>query len=165
MIDTDAGAEYLTKHDGDQRITDMLQNVKELIHKISNCPDFTDKDFMAQSGIALRYKLVGFEDEAANMEKYFRKALQRRMELISYIENLKGEDVWRDVQIIFTRNLPTDLADLTNIVNGLRGLVSKETLLGLLPFVRDVDEELEKVNAENESELDIYDEYDEENRF
>lgn len=157
MLDPDADASYLTKNISDTQISNMLENVNQQIHKIAASPDFSDEKFMAQSGIAMRYKLVGFENNASNIETHMRKALQRRIELISSIINLvDGESLWREVTIRFTRNLPTDLSDTVNIVNSLRGLVSDETLLGLLPFVDDVDKELEKIKKQKEEDMELY---------
>ena len=159
MMDADADASYLTKSIGDTQIQNMLQNVNDQIHKISASPDFNDDKFMAQSGIAMRYKLVGFENAASAIESNMRKALQRRLELISAIIGLKEggeEELWREAQITFTRNLPSDLTQTVQIVNQLRGIVSQETLLRLLPFVQDVDEEMERVKAEKEESLELY---------
>lgn len=159
MMDSDADANYLTKSIGDTQIQNMLQNVNDQIHKISASPDFNDDKFMAQSGIAMRYKLVGFENRASAIESNMKKALQRRLELISAILGLIGsteEELWREAQITFTRNLPSDLTQTVQIVNQLRGIVSQETLLTLLPFVQDVDEEMKRVREEKEESMELY---------
>jgi SPP1 family phage portal protein len=158
MMDPDADAFYLTKSIGDTQIQNMLQNVNDQIHKISASPDFNDDKFMAQSGIAMRYKLVGFENAASAIESNMKKALQRRLELISAIIGVTEgeEELWREAQITFTRNLPSDLTQTVQIVNQLRGIVSQETLLTLLPFVQDVGEEMERVKAEKEESMELY---------
>ena len=85
------------------------------------------------------------------------KALQRRIELLCSILTLtNGEDVWRDIQIIFTRNLPIDYQDLTSMVNQLRGLVSQKTLVSQIPFITDVDAEMELVEEENAANASLY---------
>ena len=158
MMDADADAQYLTKSIGDTQIQNMLQNVNDQIHKISASPDFNDDKFMAQSGIAMRYKLVGFENAASAIESNMKKALQRRLELIAAIIGITTgeEELWREAQITFTRNLPNDLTQTVQIVNQLRGIVSQETLLTLLPFVQDVDEEMKRVRAEKEESMELY---------
>lgn len=161
MMDVDCSAEYLTKQINDQQVQNLMVNIKDNIHKISNCPDFTDEKFMAQSGVAIRYKLVGLENAASNIESNMRKALQRRIELISAILSLTDtERLWREVDIKFTRNLPTDLSDTVQLVNSLRGLVSDRTLLSLLPFISDVDAELEAIKKEKEENMELFDFHD-----
>lgn len=157
LLDPDADASYLTKNINDSQIMNLITNLKENIHKIANCPDFTDPNFMSQSGIAIRYKLVGMETTAASIEEAMHLVLQRRIELITQILSLTGtDDIWRDVNITFTRNLPVDLENIVTIVNNLRGLVSDETLLSLIPFVTDVKTELEKVKAQKSSNIDLF---------
>lgn len=157
LLDPDADASYLTKNINDSQIMNLITNLKENIHKIANCPDFTDPNFMSQSGIAIRYKLVGMETTAASIEEAMHLVLQRRIELITQILSLtETDDAWRDVNITFTRNLPVDLENIVAIVNNLRGLVSDETLLGLIPFVSDVKEELKKVKKQKESNIDLF---------
>jgi hypothetical protein len=53
----------------------MLKNINDTIHKISNSPDFTDEKMLSQSGIAMRYKLVGFENVSSNIAANMTKAL------------------------------------------------------------------------------------------
>lgn len=150
LLDNDGSAEYLTKQIDDTQIQNLLQNTNDMIHKISNSPDFNDEKFLAQSGIAMKYKLTAFENAASNIESYLKESLQRRIELISTILTLSYDDisVWRDIDIVFTRNLPENLTDIVTVISQLRGLVSDETLLSLLPFVSDPKAELEKQKAD-----------------
>lgn len=148
---------YLTKNINDTQIENILTNINNMIHKIANSPDFTQENFGTSSGIALRYRLLGFENISSAIEKQMTKAIQRRLELICSILNLTGEEsIWRDVQIQFKRNLPIDLADIINSVNGLRGLVSDKTLLSQIPFVQDIEEEITLINAQKQENATIY---------
>lgn len=158
MIDSDADIAYLTKSVSDTQIENMLTNLDEQIYKISNAPNFADERFMTASGVSIRYKLVGFENISANIESQMRKAIQKRIELIvEVLGMLDGESLWRDINIVFTRNLPTDLAETASIVNQLRGVVSTETLLSLLAFVKNPQEEVERVREEAANNLSMYD--------
>jgi hypothetical protein len=47
LMDTDAEASYLTKSVSDTQIENMLKNINDTIHKISNSPDFTEDTFMS----------------------------------------------------------------------------------------------------------------------
>ena len=111
-----------------------------------------DEGFLAQSGTALAYKLVGFENVASGIVAQFIKAIQRRIELMCNILNLKAtEAVWRDVNINFVRNLPVNITETIQLVNALKGTVSDKTLLAQIPFIDDVEGELEAV-AEQKAE-------------
>ena len=157
IMDTDAEAEYLTKDVNDVQIRNMLQLVNDNIHKIACCPDFSQESFGTSSGIALRYRLLGFENNAAAIESNFKMALQRRIELLcSIIQLTGGEALWRDVKITFYRNLPINLEETSTIVNNLRGLVSDETLLSQIPFISDVEEEMKKLAKQKEAAVSLY---------
>lgn len=156
-IDSDADVSYLTKDISDTQIQNMLNNINDNIHKIANSPDFNDDKFMAQTGIAMRFKLVQFENASSAIEAEMRKALQRRIELICAIGNIKGDNLsFDDVKITFTRNLPTNLTETAQVVNSLRGLVSDQTLLSLLPFVEDSQAELDRLNQQKQMNMDMY---------
>jgi len=154
LLDVDADASYLTKNISDGHTENMLQNLNDKMFMITGAPDFMSENFMAQSGIALRYKLVGFENKAASIEQQMKKALQRRLELIQAIFNITDDEPWRDVDIRFTRNLPVSLTPSSvEELMQYKGLVSDKTLLSLVPFVKDPDEEMALKDEENNLEL------------
>lgn len=153
-----AEANWLTKNANDTQIVNILENIKKNIFKVTACPDMADETFLAQSGTALAYKLVGFENVASSIVARFIKALQRRIELICNVLNLKASDAtWRDININFVRNLPINLTETVNLVNSLKGVVSDATLLAQLPFIKDISAELEAIKKQKEEEVKIYD--------
>ncbi len=157
LLPEDAAAEWLVKNANDTQIVNMLDNIKKNIFKVTACPDMADETFLAQSGTALAYKLVGFENVASGIVARFTKAIQRRIELICNVLNLKAsEAVWRDISINFIRNLPVNLTEIIQIVNMLKGTVSDATLLSQLPFIKDVDSELEAVQKQKEENMALY---------
>ena len=71
--------------------------------------------------------------------------------------NLKAyEAIWRDVHISFIRNLPVNLTETIQLVNSLQGIVSNKTLLSQIPFVSDVNAELEAVQKQKEENMALY---------
>lgn len=157
LLDNDADAQYLTKSMSDTNVKDMLDNIDKKIHLISQSPDFSDDAFGTASGIALQYKLLDFENASAAIESEMKKVLQRRIELICNILYLTDtERTWRDIEIVFHRNLPVDIQGLAQIVLSLKGIVSSETLLGLLPFVKDPVAEAKKMEDEAMRNYNLY---------
>lgn len=55
---------------------------------------------------------------------------------------------YEDIDFTFNRNLPVDMLYLGDVAGKLKGIVSDETLLGMLPFVSDVKRELELIEQE-----------------
>lgn len=154
LLDEEGDVSYLTKDIKDTALNNMLDELNGKIHRVSNSPDFGDESFANSSGISLKYKLIGFENTASNIETRLVKALQKRIELISEILYIKNSVVWRDINIVVSRNLPVDIAEIVETVNGLKGTVSNKTLLSQIPFIEDVDAELEKVGSEKMEVVD-----------
>lgn len=70
---------------------------------------------------------------------------------MAQIQGLLGATFdWRAIDIIFKRNIPTDLSGLADIINKLSNVVSTETLLGQLPFIDDIQAELNRIKQEKE---------------
>lgn len=154
-----ATAAWLTKNANDAQVENILKRIHDSIYRIAQCPDFSSESFVGgvSSGIAIRYRLTGMETRAAKIVAAMEKALQRRVEIICGIASLKlGEDVFRDIEIEFKRNIPEDNTSLVNLVNSLKGTVSDATLLGQLPFITDVNAELEALSAQKQANMELY---------
>jgi SPP1 family phage portal protein len=149
LLPLDAEASYLTKQVNDASLENLKKRLVDTIHKISKCPDLTDQSFGTQSGIAMQYKLIGFEANTSRKERYFKKGIQKRIELImSYMSMLGSNYNYRDIDITFSRSLPTSDTEAVDSVVALQGIVSKETLLGQLSFVEDPSEEIARLEKE-----------------
>ena len=160
VLPADAQATWLTKNANDAQVENILKRIHDSIYRIAQCPDFSSETFVGgvSSGIAIRYRLTGMETRAAKVCAEMKKALQRRIELIAGVASIKlGEEVFMDVDIEFKRNIPEDNTSLVNLVNALKGTVSDATLLGQLPFIDDVNEELEALQAQKEANMAMFD--------
>ena len=154
-----AVAQWLTKSANDAQVENILKRIHESIYRIAQCPDFSSESFVGgvSSGIAIRYRLTGMETRAAKVVAEMKKALQRRVEIICGVASLKlGEEVFRDIDIDFKRNIPEDLTATIQLINSLKGSVSDATLLGQLPFIDDVNGELEALEEQKQKNMALY---------
>lgn len=154
-----AQAAWLTKNANDAQVENILKRIHESIYRIAQCPDFSSESFVGgvSSGIAIRYRLTGMETRASGICAEMKKALQRRIELICGVASLKlGEEVFRNVEIDFKRNIPEDITATINLINSLKGTVSDATLLSQLPFISDINAELEAVAEQKAANLAMY---------
>ena len=142
LVEEAGNVSYLTKDVNTTALDSMLDELNGKIHRVSNSPDFGDENFANASGISLKYKLIGFENTASAIATRFIKALNDRIRMIFQILYIKNSAAWRDVDIIVSRNLPIDIAEIVDTVTSLRGIVSDKTLIAQIPFITDVDEEL-----------------------
>ena len=154
-----ANAAWLTKNASDTQVENILKRIHDSIYRIAQCPDFSSETFVGgvSSGVAIRYRLTGMETRAAKIAAEMKKALQRRVEIISGVAQLKlGEEIFRDINIDFKRNIPEDITATVQLINSLKGSVSDATLLGQLPFIDDVNNELEALEAQKERNMALY---------
>lgn len=154
-----ASANWLTKAASDAQVENILKRIHDSIYRIAACPDFSSESFVGgvSSGIAIKYRLTGMETRAGKIEAEMKKALQRRIEIITGIASLKlGEEVFRDIEITFKRNIPEDMTATINMVNTLKGTVSDATLLSQLDFITDVNAEIEAVEAQKKANMEAY---------
>lgn len=154
-----ANASWLTKNASDAQVENILKRIHESIYRVAQCPDFSSESFVGgvSSGIAIQYRLTGMETRAGKIEALMKKALQRRVEIICGIASLKlGEEVYRDIEIEFKRNIPEDVTSIINMINALKGTVSDGTLISQLPFVADVNEELAAVQKQKAENMALY---------
>ncbi len=159
LVDDDGDANWLVKDVNDAAQEHYKERLQEDIHRFSLTPNLTDEKFAGNvTGIALQYKLWGIEQKAAQKERKFKKALQRRIELITNFLGVKGKTFdWRDISIVFTRNAPPALPEIVDMVVKLRDFISDETLRAALPFIDDPVEEGERVALQREGKVNLDD--------
>jgi SPP1 family phage portal protein len=138
-----------------------LQNHKktliDLISMISGVPNITDLGFTnADNASALDRKFFALEQMITSADKQFKKALLRRWEtIIDRINKRKHKQYdFRSIKIDLQRNLPTDKGTETDRALKLRGLLSDASVIDMLPDDLDSISELEKVNKQNQENIE-----------
>lgn len=149
---------WILKTVDDTALENYKNRLREDIHLGANVPNMTDEAFGGNlSGVAVSYKLWGLEQICAIKERKFKRALQRRIELITYVLNLLGHNYdYRDLDMQFRRNKPQNILEQSQIIGNLSSMLPKETLLQLLPFVDNPKEELEKLEEEKQEGVESF---------
>jgi phage portal protein, SPP1 family len=155
MVDGDGTAKWLIKEANDIYSQNIKDRLNGDIHKFSFTPDMTDEKFSGNtSGVALEFKLLPLEHLGSQKEMYFKKTLNERLEIL--IDFLNIDLKATDIQKIFTRTLPRNLKEISEVMQNLRGVLSHRTIIGLFPSIEDPQVELDKFNAEEEHEDNKY---------
>ena len=161
MLPEGAGAEYLTKMLDEGGAETLKKSLVEDLHKISMTPNMSDQNFIGNSsGVAIEYKLIAFEQNVKNKERFMTIGLDKRVELYSNVLNARSvmskQLTANDVDIIFKRNLPQNIMEIAQIVSLLQNTVDTETLLSLLPFIKDVKGVMDAVNKQKEDSMKMF---------
>lgn len=145
-------AEYLTRTFDETGVEVLRKAIKEDIYTFSHVPNLTDENFVGNSsGVAMEYKLLGLMMLTNTKEKYYRKGLRKRLECIANYLKLKAIQLHPGAVVPeFTRKLPKNLVELSQMIANLKGTVSQKTLISQLDFVEDAQSEIDAVDEENE---------------
>lgn len=148
-------AEYLTRTFDEAGVEILKKAVEQDIHKFSHIPCMTDESFGGNvSGVAMEFKLLGMENITKIKTRYYRKGLRKRIRIFCRFLSMKEKIVDPEgITMTFTRALPKNLLEISQMVSNLKGIVSQKTLLAQIPFVEDVDEEMAAVKKESEESL------------
>lgn len=153
LLGENAKAEFLSKSLDEEYISMIRKWIREDIFTITNVPDFTDEKFAGnQSGVALSYKLIGFENLRQEKAGYFKSGLLDRIDILLNFKNLTNKPLWlleKDVDIQFYSNLPANLEKDKEIATLMTmGAISKQTAIDNMDLVKDTAEELKRIESE-----------------
>jgi len=155
LIEGDGDVGFVEKNINDGYIEHHMERLDANIHKFSKVPSLSDEQFAGNlSGVAIKYKLWSIEQIAACKERKFKTGLKRRIKLIAEIFSIKGKSYdWKDINIALKRNMPSNLLETSQIANNIKGIVSDQTVLSILPFVESPELEMEKIKSEEKDDL------------
>lgn len=155
-LPADAKADFL-KNALDENATEILRKaLKEDIYTFSHVPNLTDENFAGNSsGVAMEFKLLGLEMITKTKEANYKRGLRQRIAIFAHY--LGMQQIALEAHSIvpqFSRGLPKNLLELSQVINNLEGKVSLRQLISLLPFVEDPDAELEDLEEEKEKNME-----------
>ena len=141
--------EFLQKPDGDTTQEHLIDRLEKLIFHISMVANISDENFGTSSGIAMKYKLQAMSNLEKTKERKFTSGMNRRYRLIfsNPVSGMKKDD-WVKIHPHFTPNFPANLQEEAEIAKNLEGVVSQETQLGVLSIVDNVQDEIKKIDTD-----------------
>jgi SPP1 family phage portal protein len=152
-----ADASFIEKNLATEPIERHLERLRRDIISVAQSVDTAELQAKSQlSGVAIAMMYTALENSCSFTEQKFKKSTKQLLECYNtalgvqpiIIENL-------DMQ--FTRNLPTNLVEVVDMVVKLKGMVSDETLLNQLPFIDDAQWEIDKLNEQAQSSVNFDD--------
>lgn len=149
-------AEYLTRTFDEAGVEILRRAIEQDIHKFSHIPCLSDEAFGGNvSGVAMEFKLLGMENITKIKTRYYRKGLRKRMRIFAnWLQRTKHKSIdITGISPTFTRAMPKNLLEISQYVANLWNKVSQKTLLSQIPFVDDVEAEIEATAAEAEEAI------------
>lgn len=159
-LPTGANMEWVVKNLNPQATQQQVDYLLRFIFQISQVADLTDDAFGGnQSGVAMAYKLWGMNQLWITKTTKYEKALYYRLKIFLHLLQYQFESnvaLLDDIQITFSKNLPTDNSAMLQLIQGIKDVVSTRTLLEQMPFIEDVDAELEQIDEQAQKNADLY---------
>lgn len=149
--------EWIEKNVNDGALENYKKTLIDLIFMVSNCPNVNDLGFTnADNSSALEKKFFPLEQSVTYLDKAVRKELLAMWEAFTERINLKKGTKYdfRNLRIKLIRNMPTDKKAETDRALSLRGLISDESVINLLPDEFDTSSEIEKMKKQGEENLE-----------
>lgn len=153
LLDDGGEAKWLTKSVNDVYIENMKSRLAKDIYRFSGTVDMAEETLAGNtlSGVAIRYRLLNFENRVSVTEQYFRRSLHTRWRLICRLLNLAGKRYDSDsIRVIFTRNLPGLPEEAADMAQKLTGILSRRSVIEHLPMVEDAEAEMERIRREED---------------
>ena len=155
-----AKMEWVVKNINPEATKQQIDRLLNFIFQISQVPDLTDEAFGGnQSGVAMQYKLWGMNQLWITKTTKYEKALYQRLKILLHLLQYQFESnvsLLDNIIITFNKNLPDDYSNLIDSVVKLKGIISDKSLVKQIPFIEDVDAELEELEKQAEKQADIY---------
>lgn len=171
-IDKEGALEYLTKDVDYQSVINVLNWYIDTLHDVSGVPNFNKKDFSAATGIALAYKLIGYDNISKTVSGIFSAgesdAIALYNALLFFGESVRKKRQYRHKQFLadyperavtvkINTNIPLDKQSAVNMATSLKTLgMDMETILKTLPdeIVDDVEETLKRIDEQQKKNIE-----------
>ena len=127
---------------------------------IENARSFNGK--MLNSGSPNQMNILSMYQDIDMDTNDFETEYQAAMEELLYFINThfaltgQGDFFGEEVKFIFNRDMLMNEAEIMNTLTSAGVKISNRTLLAQVPFIDDVDEELEQIKKETEESMEVY---------
>lgn len=149
--EANAKVEFVTKNLNKDYNEYHMDQLKRTFFTITKSIDFNDEVFKSNSsGEARKWQIIALEAKTNTKEQYFREGLKEVSETIAAFMSIQHKQELDTSKIIYTfsRSLPTDIGYLAEALPKLAPYVSNRTLLNQIPWVEDVDYEVQMKHLE-----------------
>lgn len=153
-IPEDSEVSFLTKKMDVVAVDTQRKMLLENIYRLSKTIDMEKFNDSSESGESRMWKLIMLENRAKQKTIFLRRFLRRMFLVLSTSSAVKGIDFdINDIGLQFNRSLPIDEKYTGEALNLYANFVSTRTLLERVPFIDNVDEEIERLREDAKENL------------
>ncbi|QBK26734.1 phage portal protein [Ureibacillus thermophilus] len=136
----------------------LKENIYAFGQGVNPSPDIIGD---APSGVALTNLYSLLDMKASILERKFTLALREFMWFVGeYVRHAKlGNLDYRDITFTFNKMLLTNESEIIDMAQKSQGIISQTTILENHPWVKDVAQEMARIEEERQKEMELFDNY------
>lgn len=158
QVEADGGVEKLQADLDIQAVMSFLDKQRRDLFDFASAVDTKDPDLGNASGTAISFRYMDLDADCADLADELQDTFRRLKPFLDTYLMARGRGDFFDktFSISFNTDMPVNEGDVIANVNNSRELLSQRTLLSNHPWVKDVDKELEQLEAEKKKALEDY---------
>jgi SPP1 family phage portal protein len=150
-LDSEGGLDTLKAEIPIEAVEANLNRIKKDIYALANGIDTTQENVISNtSGVALKFMYNNLDLAVTPMENKFKVAILELLELVYVYISLKSSKLYtnEEVQVTFNKSRIINDKEKLETLNLCQTSISQLTYLENIPFVTDVNLEIERIKAE-----------------
>ena len=157
-VDGDGGVDKLQADLNIDAVMKFLDNERRDIYDFAAAVDTKDPDLGNASGTAINLRYMDLDADCDSLGAELQDTFHRLKLFIDVYFQItgKGDFTAEDFDVVFNMDLPVNETDVINNARNSDGLLSKRTILQNHPWVKDVDAELDQLDAEKKAAMEEY---------
>ncbi|MBB6622242.1 phage portal protein [Clostridium gasigenes] len=118
-----------------------------------------DKFGSAPSGVALKFMYSGLDLKCNALEVEFKMSIEILLYFVNHYLSVNGDGTYKeeDVEIIFNRDMGINETEVITNCNNSKGTISDKTIIANHPWVKNIEEEEERLEKQNKVNLPFQD--------
>lgn len=157
-VDADGGVDKLQADLNIDAVMSFLDNERRDIYDFAAAVDTKDPDLGNASGTAINFRYMDLDADCDSLGTELKDTFRRlKIFLDVYFQITgKGDFTGEDFDVVFNMDLPVNETDVINNARNSDGIISKRTILKNHPWVDDVEEEMEQIEAEKKAAMEDF---------
>ena len=154
-VTSDGGVDKLQADLNIDAVMSFLDNERRDIYDFAAAVDTKDPELGNASGSAINFRYMDLDADCDSLGTELKDTFHRLKLFIDVYFQITGQGDFTgdDFDIVFNMDLPVNETDIINNARNSDGLISKRTILQNHPWVTDVDEELDRMDAEKKAAM------------
>lgn len=149
-VDGDGGIDKLQTELHLDAVMAFLEKNRRDIYTYANGVDVQNTDLGNASGVAIQFRYMGLDTDCTSLGTELKDTFRQMKPFIdSYLQICGIGDFSRECfDVVFNMDMPVNEGEAIQNIRNSEGMVSRKTLLENHPWVKDTEEEWERLNLE-----------------